>query len=61
MKKKACRDCKAITTADECPKCASKNFVTNWKGRIIVVDHAKSGIAQKMGIATDGEFAIKVS
>lgn len=61
MKKKACRECRTITTADQCPRCESTNFVTNWKGRIIVVDHSKSEIAKKMGIGYDGEFAIKVN
>ena len=62
MKKKACRDCKLlILKGDECPKCGGQSFVTNWKGRIIVLDASKSQIAQKMGVEENGEFAIKVN
>ncbi len=35
-------------------------FTPNWKGRIYVVDPNKSMIAQKIGFANKGEYALKV-
>lgn len=61
MKKKACKKCKIFVEGDECPVCKESNFVTNWKGRINVLDANKSNVAKKVGIAVKGEYAIKVS
>lgn len=61
MKKKACRECKILVLKDNCPRCDGSSFVTNWKGRIIVLDYEKSQIAQKMNLGGDGEYAIKVN
>jgi DNA-directed RNA polymerase subunit E" len=60
MKKRACKNCKILTEANECPICKSTDLVINWKGRVAVLDAKKSFIAKKAGFKTEGEFAIKV-
>jgi DNA-directed RNA polymerase subunit E" len=59
MKKKVCKSCKLFVDGSECPICHGTNFVTNWKGRIAVLDAQRSEIAQKIGIKVKGEYAIK--
>jgi len=61
MKKKACKKCKRFVDGDVCPVCHESQFITNWKGRIHILDALKSKIAQKIGISVKGEYAIKVS
>jgi len=60
MKKKACKNCKLFVEGDECPKCRTAQFSTNWKGRLYIIDAEKSGIAKKIGSSLKGEYAIKV-
>ena len=60
VKKKACRGCKLFVTGSECPLCKTKDFTTNWEGRIIITDSNKSEIAKKIEIKVKGEYAIKV-
>ena len=60
-KKKACKRCKYFFEGEECPLCKTTQSVTNWKGRIYIVDSKKSDIAKKIGVETDGEYAIKVT
>ncbi len=59
-KKKACRTCRLFVKGNECPNCKGTDFTTSWKGRIIIVDPAKSEIAQKMGVKGAGEYAIRI-
>ena len=59
MKKKVCKNCKIFVDGSECPICHGVNFVTNWKGRIAVLDANKSEIAKKIEINVKGEYAIK--
>jgi len=61
MKKKACKNCKIFVEGDECPICKGTQFVTNWKGRLYVLDANKSEIAKKIESKVKGEYAIKVS
>lgn len=61
MKKKACKKCKIFVEGDECPVCKGNQFVTNWKGRINIIDANKSEIAKKIEVKIKGEYAIKVS
>ncbi len=60
MKKKACKRCKVLFDGGECPVCKGTNHSTNWQGRLFVINPQKSVIAQKIGIQTPGEYAIKV-
>jgi len=46
---------------DVCPVCHESQFVTNWKGRLFVMDANKSEIAKKVGLSVAGEYAIKVA
>jgi len=61
MKKKACKTCKIFVDGDECPICKGSQFVTNWKGRLFILDANKSEIAKKTGAKVKGEYAIKVT
>ena len=61
MKKKACKSCKIFVEGDECPVCKGTQFVTNWKGRLFVLDANKSEIAKKIEAKVKGEYAIKVT
>ncbi|MEM4263710.1 MAG: transcription elongation factor subunit Spt4 [Candidatus Woesearchaeota archaeon] len=61
MKKKVCKKCKIFVEGEECPLCKGNQFVTNWKGRLNIIDANKSEIAKKIDIKVKGEYAIKVS
>ena len=58
--KKACKKCKLFVDGETCPLCKGNQFSTNWQGRLIIIDPSKSIVAQKMGIKSKGEYAIKV-
>ena len=45
---------------NECPVCKTNQFSTNWQGRLSIIDANKSIIAEKIGIKSKGEYAIKV-
>ncbi len=45
---------------DKCPICGENQFADNWKGRITILNHEKSEIANKMGIKINGEYVIKI-
>lgn len=59
MKRKICKKCKLFVEGAECPICQGTQFVTNWKGRIAVIDLDKSEIGKKIGLKAKGEYAIK--
>ena len=44
----------------ECPMCKTGQFSTSWQGRLNIIDAEKSVIAEKIGIKSKGEYAIKV-
>lgn len=56
---KACRNCSTITEDDTCPRCGNETS-KDWQGYVIVVDHAHSEIAKKMGVAKNGKYALRV-
>ncbi len=60
MKKKACRKCQVVFATDKCPICGATSFTTNIKGRIHILDPAKSRIAKTLEINAKGEYAIRV-
>ncbi len=60
MTKKVCKNCRIFVEGDKCPICQNSNFTDSWKGRLNIIDASKSLIAQKIGIKTKGEYAIKV-
>lgn len=59
--RKACKKCKIFVDGDTCPLCKGNQFSTLWRGRLYVMDSNKSAIAQKIGIKSKGEYAIKVT
>ena len=56
---KACKKCSRITEEDVCPFCGGQTS-KEWQGYLVVVDYTKSEIAQRMGITTNGKFALRV-
>lgn len=60
MKKKACKRCRMFVEGTECPSCKGNQFTTNWKGRLSIVNAEESGIAKRVGLTVNGEYAIKV-
>lgn len=60
-KKQACKKCKALFDGGACPVCKSEQLAMSWKGRMFILNANKSDIAKKIGIAVDGEYAIKVN
>ncbi len=59
MKQRACKICSTIYEGDKCPKCGSKEFTENFKGRIVILNPEKSEIAQKLNKKEKGNYAIK--
>jgi len=60
MKRQVCRTCKIFFEGELCPICKKKSYATVWQGRIHFLNIKKSGIAKKMGVNKEGEYAIKV-
>jgi DNA-directed RNA polymerase subunit E" len=48
-----------LTEQDSCPNCNSA-LSKEWQGYVIILDHSRSRIAQKMNINVNGKFALKV-
>ncbi len=59
LHQKACKQCGFITSEDRCPRCGGETS-KNWQGYVIILDHAKSEIAKKMGIDVNGKFALRI-
>lgn len=60
MKKKVCKKCKLFVEGNTCPVCKGNQFAANWQGRLHILDSNKSAIANKIGITSKGEYAIKI-
>ncbi|MFA5764346.1 MAG: transcription elongation factor subunit Spt4 [archaeon] len=59
---KACRDCRyLVNEGDKCPNCQGSNFTTFWRGYVVILNSEESEIAKKMGITTNGKFALRLS
>lgn len=56
---KACQNCSYLTEEDTCPKCGGTSS-KEWQGYLIILDHTCSEIAKKMGIGSNGKYALKV-
>ncbi len=59
-KKKACKRCRVFVEGDECPLCKGNQFTQSWNGRVALLDASQSLIAKRMGVANNGEYAIKI-
>ncbi|MFW6195726.1 MAG: transcription elongation factor subunit Spt4 [Thermoplasmatota archaeon] len=56
---KACKKCNHLTEENECPLCGGE-VSREWQGYLVIIDHEHSQLAKKMGIKTNGKFALKV-
>jgi len=56
---KACKNCHVIVESDICPNCSIPTS-KRWRGYVVIRDHAKSQIAEKMNITKPGKYALKV-
>ena len=56
---RACKVCSVISNDEVCPKCGGQTS-REWQGYVVVIDHEKSDIAKKMGITSNGRFALRV-
>ena len=56
---KACKNCMELTEEAKCNLC-NEPTSKEWQGYVVIVDHTKSEIARRMGIARNGRFALRV-
>jgi len=56
---RACKQCSFLVEEDVCPRCGGQTS-RNWQGYVAIIDFEKSDIAKKMGITTNGKYALKV-
>ena len=56
---RACKQCSRITEEETCPICGGQTS-KEWQGYLVVIDYTKSDIAKKMGITSNGKFALRV-
>lgn len=56
---RACKHCSFISEEDVCPRCGSETS-KEWQGYVIITDFSKSEIAKKMGLTSNGKFALRV-
>ena len=56
---RACKQCSRITEDEVCPVCGGQTS-KEWQGYLVVIDYTKSDIAKKMGITSNGKFALRV-
>jgi DNA-directed RNA polymerase subunit E" len=62
LKEYACRKCKMLNTDKNlCQNCKNKELSDEWSGLVIILDTAKSNVAQTLGITVPGRYALKVS
>ena len=56
---RACKQCSFISEEDTCPRCGNATS-KEWQGYLVVIDYEKSDIAKKMGITSNGKYALRV-
>jgi DNA-directed RNA polymerase subunit E" len=56
---RACKQCSFISENEVCPRCGGQTS-KDWQGYLIIVDFEKSEIAKKMGIVSNGKYALRV-
>ena len=56
---KACKSCSFVSEDDVCPRCGGQTS-KDWQGFLVVTDFETSEIAKKLGITSNGRFALKV-
>lgn len=62
MVEKACTNCnRLIEKGNTCDICKNNELTTNWRGLVVVYDPEQSEIAEKIGVATAGRYAVRVN
>ena len=56
---RACKQCSRLSETDTCPVCGGQTS-KEWQGFLVVTDFEKSEIAKRMGISSNGKYALKV-
>jgi len=56
---KACKKCGYIAEDEKCPRCGGETS-KDWQGYVIIIDYKRSEIAKKMGVSSNGRFALRV-
>ena len=56
---KACKNCMELTEENTCNVC-NEPTSKEWQGYIVIIDHTRSEIARRLGIARNGKFALRV-
>ncbi len=56
---KACKHCSFITEEENCPLCGNPTS-REWQGYVVILDHTRSELANRMGINVNGKFALRV-
>ena len=56
---RACKGCQFLTKEEECPRCGGVTS-KDWQGMVAISDYTKSEIAARMGITSNGSYALKV-
>ena len=60
VKAKACKVCNTIVeSGDKWTKCGAKELTESFKGRIIILNPAKSEFSEKLNLKDKGNYAIK--
>ena len=60
MPPKACRVCKIVTEQNSCPICKGSELSEDFSGFVIILDPAKSQLANRMKIKEAGQYALKI-
>jgi DNA-directed RNA polymerase subunit E" len=58
-----CRECHRVQDADEenaCVSCGSTSLTEDWAGYVVIAHPERSDIAEEMGVAEPGQYALKV-
>lgn len=62
MAERACTNCnRLIDSGSECDICKNNELTSSWKGLVVIYDPDHSDIADKIGVATAGRYAVRVN
>jgi DNA-directed RNA polymerase subunit E" len=57
---RACRNCKTISNVTPCPVCKSIEQSDDYSGLLVVLNPAKSMLAEKLEAKEVGNYALKI-
>ena len=63
MTEKICAECKFVLKdkdAKVCPVCGCDKFLDKYHGFVIIFDFENSEVAKKLGIKTNGKYALRI-